>query len=465
MRFLLLSLISAVLIPLGLVAPQYGILGYVWFAMMRPDALAWAVGDVPYSMLYGVSTGIGSLRYFYKYLRIFQNPFSFLAVLLQIPILLSVAVAVNPALCYANLNLYLRVVAISLLIPVLLETKEHVRYLVLVIAGSLGALGFKFALFGFRARGIQFTEGHAGFIADTNGLGLAMAMAVPLCWYAMQTFQRAVFKAAYLALGLCCMATVVLTFSRGSAVALAVVLVLISLRARQKIAVVVVLCVLAAPAVYLVYDRYVARLSTITTYAEDESAYSRVEFLRVGLRMAKDRPWLGVGFGMENQQALLPRYHPGRVNQVLHNTYLQILVDSGVFALILYAAMLLGAIFWLGLSTRRVRKLAPELAAYPAAFQTSLVAFAVGSSFYSRYSFELTYMLLMGVGAWYRIQGELSAPQAAAMVEPQAGRIPEAARPVAQTAAPKAGRAQPEQRRGMSAYERAVRDRERQRDR
>jgi hypothetical protein len=38
------------------------------------------------------------------------------------------------------------------------------------------------------------------------------------------------------------------------------------------------------------------------------------------------------------------------------------------------------------------------------AFQTSLLAFAIGSTFYSRSDFEFAYIVLMAAAAWYGIE-------------------------------------------------------------
>jgi O-antigen ligase len=95
--------------------------------------------------------------------------------------------------------------------------------------------------------------------------------------------------------------------------------------------------------------------------------------------------------------------HPSKA-QVIHNTYLQMLTDSGVFAFGLYIVLLFGTIFWLGRSAKRMWLLDPQLAHVPMALQAALITFAVGSTFLSRVNFDLTYYLLTAAAAWLPIE-------------------------------------------------------------
>ena len=88
---------------------------------------------------------------------------------------------------------------------------------------------------------------------------------------------------------------------------------------------------------------------------------------------------------------------------VVHNTYLQMLVDSGTFALLVYAALLFGTIFRLGLSARKMRQAESGLEAFPVALQTALVGWAVATVFLSRVQADIPYILLMSAAAWVQL--------------------------------------------------------------
>src|SRR2546421_526760 len=100
----------------------------------------------------------------------------------QIPVALSVLFATDPSLTYTPFFEFERIVIMSLLIPVLIESIEHLRNLFLVIALSLGAIGLKYGAFGWRVGGVSLSDGYAGL--DNNGLALALVVGVVFCWYA-----------------------------------------------------------------------------------------------------------------------------------------------------------------------------------------------------------------------------------------------------------------------------------------
>jgi O-antigen ligase len=213
-----------------------------------------------------------------------------------------------------------------------------------------------------------------------------------------------------LGMAACAGITLISTNSRGNSLACGLVLLLITFRSKYRMAGLIGIClVLILPGLYLVGDRYLERMSTLKDVESDNSAWSRVVFAEAAIRMWSDYPLLGVGFGEENYVFLSDQYlDPGVAGRKVHNTYLQMLVDSGIFAFLIYTALLWGTIWWLGRSIKKMNRLRPEWAAYPLMIQSSLIAFAIGSTFYSRGDFELCYMLLMAAGAWYSIQESLT---------------------------------------------------------
>jgi O-antigen ligase len=124
---------------------------------------------------------------------------------------------------------------------------------------------------------------------------------------------------------------------------------------------------------------------------------------KLAFRIWQDYPLLGVGYGRDNFRQIAPEYGYTGASLVVHNTYTEVLVDSGIFAFLFHVALLFGSILWLGRSVRRMSEVAPGLALYPAALQMGLIAFAVISTFGSREDFDLYYMLLMAAAAWYQI--------------------------------------------------------------
>jgi hypothetical protein len=82
------------------------------------------------------------------------------------------------------------------------------------------------------------------------------------------------------------------------------------------------------------------------------------------------------------------------------------LVDSGTFALLAYLILLFGTIILLERSTLRLRRLESPLQLCPLGIEAALVAFAVGSTFLSRITFDFAYFLLMMGAAWLIVEPE-----------------------------------------------------------
>jgi len=209
---------------------------------------------------------------------------------------------------------------------------------------SLALIGSKFGLGGVLAGGIKYGDGYGGFLSDNNNLALALAMVVPMCWYARDLVRGRLARLSCVGLMFLTIAAIVMTFSRGAALSLAAVFLLIVMRTRRRTAVIIALVVLSAPAVWMVQRDYVKRLETIKAPTQEASAAGRIAFARAALAMWKDYPIFGVGFGTDNWVQLSPKYLGHYDYHVVHNTYLQMLVDSGIFAFVLYVILLFGAI-------------------------------------------------------------------------------------------------------------------------
>jgi putative inorganic carbon (hco3(-)) transporter len=411
MREIALIAVIAFSLILSIGEPRIGVLVYVWFALSRPDVFAFSTK--PFYFVIAVAVGLGSLRVIVDYRNIVSNWTSRLLLLSQIPIALSILMAVYPDLCAKPYNFYIKTVVMSFLIPVMVADVIMMRRFLIVAAFSLGFVAVKFGLWGVIHGGVTIATGYGGIIEDNNGLALGMAMLVPLAWYARDVVQHRMVKLALLGITALAAATVIMTGSRGNSVGLAVVLLLMILQAKRKALALAGLAVLTVPTILLVGQRYLDRMATMADFESEQSAASRIVFAQAALRMWSDYPIFGVGFGQDNYRALSPRYLPRAQGQalVVHNTYLQTLVDSGIMAFALFVLMLYGAIWSMRRSVKAMKAVRPDLAPYPLAIGTSLVAYAVGCTFYSRPAFEIFYIVLGGAAAWQVISRRVLAEE------------------------------------------------------
>jgi probable O-glycosylation ligase (exosortase A-associated) len=371
--------------------------GYIWYSLMRPDILAFVEVKYPLSLVFAICSLLGSVWYLSQVGVILRAPTIRFLLLLQIPVGLSIAFAIQPDLDIDRYTYYVRNLAILFLIPVLIQTEKDLRQLLFVIALSLGIVGLKFGLFGVLNGGADFSSSSFGYmLQDNNFLALAFATVIPLAWYCRLLTSNKTLKLVLFAIVGGCISGVVMSGSRGGSIALAAGILLLLGKAKRKLAPALFLFALASGAIYLVHDAYTARMSTLRAPEQEASAASRIAHAHAAYGVWMDHPFLGVGFGGLNYAAIAQNYGAPDNGHVAHNTYLQILVDSGTLAFLLFCAALLGAIMRL---RRRSKPDDTEFAAMASALATSLTIFAVGATFYSCQRMDLLYILLMCAGS------------------------------------------------------------------
>lgn len=425
MRQLLLHLVVLGVCALGLLNPLTGLYGYIWYSLMRPDVLAWSEGMFPHSMTLAIITLLGVWRFVPNVQFWLKNPFVQLLLLLQVPILLSIAMAPVPMLAWEPYARFLRILAMCLIIPLYIQTENDFRRLVLLMVGCLMFIGVKYGAYGVRMGGVHLNDGYGGFMSDNNTLSMALVMMLPMGWYARSLVSQR--WAQLVLLGGCffTIVAIVMSHSRAAALTLGLVYLMIAARSKYKLLTLAVIVLLSFPAVYLVQDSFKARLKTLENPEEEGSAASRIEYAKAAVRLWQDYPVFGVGYGTQNWVRMSGNYlgYANMKRHVVHNNYLQMLVDSGTPALLVLLAQLWGGIWWLGRSARRMKILFPgeNKEAYPIMLQVSLIAFSFCSLFASRTDYDYYYYLIMCCGCWWIVEKNELLPLAAARAARAAG--------------------------------------------
>ncbi len=401
-RELLLILVVLGLCIAGLVRPKIALYGYLWFAITEPDVMAFCEAKYPFSMALGILTVIGGLRKSSEWGAAFRQPAVWGLLLLQIPIALSIVFCEGPFLAPDRYSSYMRTMVVALLIPVIIESGRDMVHLLMTLAVSEGLFGSRFGLFGLLGGGVLLQSGYST-LYDNNEIAVIIVMLLPICWYLRELLQQRLLKTGLLVVLVTAAPAVIMTNSRGGSLALAVVVLALILRSRRRIALLIVLALAIGPAIYLMQDVYFKRMNTIEHYQDEASASGRIELWGAAIKGFEDHPFLGFGFGQRNFQQFSPGYLGKNDHSVVHETYLQMLVDSGIGALFLYASLLFGTIIWLGRSARRTRREYPGWQWVPIALQVPLLAFSVGALFYSCQRLDLPYFLIMSAAAWKKV--------------------------------------------------------------
>jgi O-antigen ligase len=186
----------------------------------------------------------------------------------------------------------------------------------------------------------------AGPIADANDFGYLLASVLPLAayLYLSERHRRWLWGVSVALLS----AGVLATLSRGALVGLLAVGIWAIVTRRIRLGSVVIAAtalVLVVAAAYTVYAPIVQNRLEQKSRIANKNVDARQAYWSAALRMAADRPLTGVGparFGIEapayvrNTPIVLP-------DPVVHNSYLEILAESGVFALLAFAWFLSGS--------------------------------------------------------------------------------------------------------------------------
>ncbi len=424
---------SVVFITFGAILnPLIGLLGYVWYSLARPDALAWSEAKYPHSLIMAIVTLLGAWRYIHNLPKWLRNPWVLSVLALQIPMLLSVFAAPYPAIAWEPYKYFVKYLLMAMLIPLFVAGLKEYRWLMLVVAFSIGLIGFRFGVFGLRAGGVVLVSGLGGFISDNNTLALAFNMGIPFIWHARGLVTRNWQKwLIYIAI-FTTVIGVLITHSRSGIRTLVLVALLMVFRAKHRMAVLVLAGTLALPGLLLMADSLTRRMQTLENVQEDGSATARLGYAKTALQVWKDYPLFGVGFGTYNWTIVSEKYQAkARMHHVVHNNYLQMAVDSGTVAFLILLWQIYYSLYWTGKSARLMLKIRPELACYPYALEASMAAFALGSLFVSRTDYDFYYYVVCMTGCWYTVHQDVveehARKEAAALAEPAALPEPAAA--------------------------------------
>jgi O-antigen ligase len=121
-----------------------------------------------------------------------------------------------------------------------------------------------------------------------------------------------------------------------------------------------------------------------------DNGSQRIEIWDAAIQMTKDNPWFGVGPG--NFQNVIETYDSQLARMFSHNSFLNVLAETGVIGLLLYLSVFLIGAFQLGKAIHRHRREWREQATWFVA--GGIVAFLVISLFLTRHLMTIAYILL-----------------------------------------------------------------------
>ncbi len=300
---------------------------------------------------------------------------------------LSVPLAVNPDRALETLlDVFLKVAVIFILIVATGHTPSRLRQLmrVTVLCGTWMAYGTvkhylagHELLAGYRATGIV-----GGMFENPNDLALALNMLLPFAVGLALTSSSRLYAAGYYACAGCITAAIHTTYSRGGALTfIGVAIYLAATLGRRARWVTVLLIALGIALFASDSDTWGSRLFSVLSPSSDASGSSaqRSDLLKYALEVVSSNPKVAlIGVGAGNYDIL------SDAGKGTHNGYLQVLVELGLPAFVLYVLFLRTAYKGLSPLTRQSDDLAQttiHLSVMAMSIQASLVAYMIGSFF------------------------------------------------------------------------------------
>ena len=384
-------------LPFCFLRPWIGILVFSWISYMNPHRFTWAAAyDYPFAKIVAIVT-IAGLLFTKDRMSLPKTRETLLIVLLGLYFTLTTFFAFNQNAAWIQWEKVIKILVMTLATMVLINDPKKLKYLVMVIAGSIGLLGIKGGIFSFVTGGGFRVYGPPGsFFADNNDMALALNMTIPMLFYLAKNEENKRLKMAFWFTFVSSIVSVVFTYSRGGFLALAIVLAFLFFKSQHKtIAVIILSVVLIIGAIYIPVQWF-ERIDTIRSYEEDSSVRGRINAWKTALNLAKDRPLIGGGFETFIRP-VFRIYAPVRSNvHDVHSVYFEVLGEHGFVALGLFILLMLYSLS----TAQKLKKTVRDnhdfkwVEDYSSMFQMSLIAYMVGGLFLGRAYFDLYYHII-----------------------------------------------------------------------
>lgn len=377
--------------------PFYALLFYLWNAYFRPEYWVW--DDILFSLRLSLILGTFLVLASLSSLSNFRaSRLVWLILLFFVQSGLSVLASPHQSLAMPFWIEFLKVILVTLLITVLVNSEERFRLTLGVIAYSLG---FESAKQGWAQLvlnpGATNNNPHV-MLGDNNGVALGMMMLIPIFMALSQTtsnrWERYVhrfFIGGVVYRGIS-------TYSRGGFLSASLVALVSLWRSKHKIRTIVVVGVIAFTISSVMPQSFWDRMNTISAPEEerDASAQSRLYFWGLAVEMANDYPVFGVGFN--SYRYSFGRYATGESaggQRAVHSIWYGVLAELGYPGLVIFAAMLLVCLYTCHQIRRKARARGlSDIAAYAGHLQTSVLVFMVGGSFLNLQYLELLWHVI-----------------------------------------------------------------------
>ena len=389
--------------------PYAAALLWVWVGLMNPHRLGWGFAySFPFAMIAACVLAVSMVLNRDK-VRLPGGSAIVLLLLFVVwmGITSSAAIVLNE-----SVKRYLEVLKVLLMIfavASVVRTREEILGLVLVSAGSIAFFGVKGGIFTILTGGSHRVWGPPGSVIEGNNeLAVALIVIVPLLYYLVTqaaSLKQLPFVKAFpekwmrrgLYLGMIlCMIAALGSHSRGALLAIAAMSGVFWWRSKSKVAMGMVILMVAAFALMFMPEGWMERMHTIENYQEDASAMGRINAWTMAVNVANDR-LLGAGFETATP-VVYQRYAPNpNLLLVAHSMYFSVLGEHGYIGLLIYLGFWFATYRTAGRICRTTTGVEELHWAYllGSMAKTSLIGLAVGGAFLSLAYWDMPYYIMV----------------------------------------------------------------------
>lgn len=395
--------------PVCLFNPYFGVLMWYWVTYFNPHRFTWGIAyNFPVAAVIAGPTLIGTL-FANKSVRSLAVRETVLLLALWAWYAFTYIHAQGVPLFAGNMldadyeiGHISKIFLFTIVMILLVNTKERLRWVVLVTAGSLGLLAVKGAVFGLRTSGEARVWGPPdSFLSDNNAFGLALNMCLPLLFFLAGQEKRKWVRVAIWITFASTILVILLTYSRGALLGLGVVLTALMLKSRHKVVGAFFMVIVAFFVLSFAPEAWMQRMGRFFSGDLDESAQQRLVSWETSWNFAHDYPLTGGSFDVLPNVQVFQRYQPrplplGFLSSGPHSIYFQLLADQGFPGLGLFI-FLIGSCYWSLWRIRVAARTIPTanyLVSYAQMVEVSILGFMVSGAFLGFVYLDVIYEMI-----------------------------------------------------------------------
>ena len=403
MRDIIVLAIIFIAIPFCFIRPYFGLLMWTWVAYFNPHRLAWGIAyDFPVAMAIGIPTLAGLVFTRERNRNLFTRETGFIFALwawfcvttwyATRQVIFSEHVAAGEEM----LSRTSKILLMTIVTVILVTSQKKLKYLCYVTVLSIGFYAVKGAIFGIRTAAEQRVWGPPGsFIEDNNFLAVAINMTLPFLFFLARAETNKKLRMLFWFVFIASIGSVVLSYSRGGVLGLAIVLGILTLRSRHKLAGAMLVLVLASFVIVYAPPTWFSRMDQIAHGNLDLSAQERLDAWHFAVVLASHYPLTGGGFETFTPD-LFERFTPDRNFAGPHSIYFQMLGEQGYVGLLLFLSLLIGCHITCWKLRRQCRRLPQTvwIEPYTEMIQVSLIAYMVSGAFLAMAYFDYFWQIV-----------------------------------------------------------------------